>query len=134
MALAYLGLFLVVPVVAVFAKALEQGVATARYQRSHGAGALRLPVITAAIAVPLNTLFVGSLWAIAKFDFPGKHILMTVIDLPFQRLTSDFGQSSCCSLARKACSGRGARRKIILPFRGSYWPPYLSPSPSSRVS
>ena len=46
--------------------------------------ALRLTVITAAIAVPLNTLFgLAASWAITKFDFPSKNVLMTVIDLPF---------------------------------------------------
>ena len=86
MALVYLGLFLVVPVVAVFAKALEQGVATywAAISDPMALAAIRLTVITAAIAVPLNTLFgLAASWAIAKFDFPGKNVLMTVIDLPF---------------------------------------------------
>ena len=85
-ALVYLGLFLVVPVVAVFAKALEQGVATywAAISDPMTLAALRLTVITAAIAVPSNTVFgLAASWAIAKFDFPGKNILMTVIDLPF---------------------------------------------------
>jgi sulfate transport system permease protein len=85
-ALVYLGLFLIVPVVAVFAKALEQGVAAywAAISDPMALAALRLTVITAAIAVPLNTLFgLAASWALAKFDFPGKNVLMTVIDLPF---------------------------------------------------
>jgi sulfate/thiosulfate transport system permease protein len=85
-ALVYLGLFLVVPVIAVFAKALEQGVATywAAISDPIALAAIRLTVITAAIAVPLNTLFgLAASWAITKFDFPGKNVLMTVIDLPF---------------------------------------------------
>ena len=85
-ALVYLGLFLVVPVIAVFAKALEQGVAAYWVAISDpiALAAVRLTVITAAIAVPLNTLFgLAASWAIAKFDFPGKNVLMTVIDLPF---------------------------------------------------
>jgi sulfate transport system permease protein len=85
-ALVYLGLFLVVPVIAVFAKALEQGVATywAAISDPIALAAIRLTVITAAIAVPLNTLFgLAASWAIAKFDFPGKNVLMTLIDLPF---------------------------------------------------
>jgi sulfate/thiosulfate transport system permease protein len=82
----YLGLFLVVPVVAVFAKALEQGVAAywAAISDPMALAALRLTVITAAIAVPLNTLFgLAASWAIAKFGFAGKNVLVTVIDLPF---------------------------------------------------
>ena len=85
-ALVYLGLFLVVPVLAVFAKALEQGVAAywTAISDPMALAAIRLTVITAAIAVPLNTLFgLAASWAIAKFDFPGKNVLMTVIDLPF---------------------------------------------------
>src|SRR5262245_3914315 len=85
-ALLYLGLFLVVPVIAVFAKAFEGGVAT--YWAAIGDpvafAAIRLTIITAAIAVPLNTLFgLAASWAIAKFEFPGKHVLITLIDLPF---------------------------------------------------
>ena len=46
--------------------------------------AIRLTLIAAAIAVPLNTLFgIAAAWAIAKFDFPGKSLLVTLIDLPF---------------------------------------------------
>jgi sulfate/thiosulfate transport system permease protein len=85
-ALGYLGLFLVVPVIAVFAKALEKGFATywAAMSDPMALAAIRLTVITSAIAVPLNTLFgLAASWAIAKFDFPGKNVLMTVIDLPF---------------------------------------------------
>jgi sulfate/thiosulfate transport system permease protein len=85
-ALVYLGLFLVVPVVAVFAKALEKGVAIywAAISDPVALAAIRLTVITAAIAVPLNTLFgLAASWAVAKFDFPGKNVLMTVIDVPF---------------------------------------------------
>jgi sulfate/thiosulfate transport system permease protein len=85
-ALVYLGLFLVVPVIAVFAKALEKGLAVywAAISDPTAMAAIRLTVITSAIAVPLNTLFgLAASWAIAKFDFPGKNVLMTVIDLPF---------------------------------------------------
>jgi sulfate transport system permease protein len=85
-ALVYLGLFLVVPVIVVFAKALESGVATywAAITDPVALAAIRLTVVTAAIAVPLNTLFgLAASWAIAKFEFPGKNILITLIDLPF---------------------------------------------------
>ena len=85
-AVAFLGVFLVVPVVAVFAKALEKGLAAywAAVSDPAALAAVRLTVITAAIAVPLNTLFgLAASWAVAKFDFPGKNVLMTLIDLPF---------------------------------------------------
>jgi hypothetical protein len=73
-ALVYLGLFLVVPVIAVFAKALEGGVATywAAISDPVALATIRLTVTTAAIGVPLNTLFgLAASWAIAKFAFPG---------------------------------------------------------------
>ena len=84
--LLYLGLFLVVPVLAVFAKALEQGLAVywAAISDPVALAAIRLTLITAAIAVPLNTLFgLMASWAMAKFEFPGKNLLITLIDLPF---------------------------------------------------
>jgi len=85
-ALLFLGLFLVLPLVAVFAQALEKGwAAYAEALREPMAlSALRLTLLTAAIAVPLNLLFgLAAAWAIAKFDFPGKNALVTLIDLPF---------------------------------------------------
>ena len=85
-AVAFLGVFLVVPVVAVFAKALDKGLAAywAAVSDPAALAAVRLTVITAAIAVPLNTLFgLAASWAVAKFDFPGRNVLMTLIDLPF---------------------------------------------------
>src|SRR5262245_49386050 len=77
-AFAYLGLFLVVPVVAVFAKALEKGLEVywAAISDPMTLAAVHLTVIAAAIAVPLNTLFgLAASWAIAKFDFPGRNLL-----------------------------------------------------------
>jgi sulfate transport system permease protein len=85
-ALAFLALFLVVPLVAVFSQAFEKG--WAAYLDALGEpmalAALRLTLVTAAIAVPLNAVFgVAASWAIAKFDFAGKNALVTLIDLPF---------------------------------------------------
>ena len=85
-ALLFLGLFLVLPLVAVFAQALEKGwAAYAEALREPMAlSALKLTLLTAAIAVPLNLVFgLAAAWAIAKFDFPGKNALITLIDLPF---------------------------------------------------
>jgi sulfate/thiosulfate transport system permease protein len=86
MALFYVGLFLVIPLLAVFAKALEGGLAVywAAINEPIALAAIRLTVITAAIAVPLTAMFgLAASWAIAKFPFPGKHALITLIDLPF---------------------------------------------------
>jgi sulfate transport system permease protein len=85
-AMAFLGLFLFVPLAAVFTEALKKGwsVYLSSIADPDALAALRLTLIAAAIAVPLNTVFgVAAAWAIAKFDFRGKNLLTTLIDLPF---------------------------------------------------
>ncbi|TFW13220.1 sulfate ABC transporter permease subunit CysW [Massilia arenosa] len=85
-ALLFLTVFLFVPLAAVFAEALRKGWDTyAEAVREDDAiAAIKLTLITAGIAVPLNLLFgVAASWCIAKFDFRGKSILLTLIDLPF---------------------------------------------------
>jgi sulfate transport system permease protein len=85
-AVGFLALFLVVPLVAVFHQALEKGISAylAALREPMALSALRLTLLTAGVAVPLNLLFgVAAAWAIAKFDFPGKNALVTLIDLPF---------------------------------------------------
>ena len=85
-ALAFLGLFLFVPLAAVFSEALKKGweVYLAAITEPDALAAVKLTLIAAAIAVPLNTVFgVAAAWAIAKFDFRGKNLLTTLIDLPF---------------------------------------------------
>ncbi len=85
-ALAYLALFLVVPLVLVFAQALEKGIQVylAAITEKDALAAVRLTLLTAAIAVPLNIVFgIAASWAIAKFNFHGKNLLITLIDLPF---------------------------------------------------
>ncbi|HEX9390816.1 MAG TPA: sulfate ABC transporter permease subunit CysW [Usitatibacteraceae bacterium] len=85
-ALIYLALFLFVPLAAVFAEAFKKG-ATYYFdaiREPDAWSAIRLTLIAAAIAVPLNLVFgVAAAWAIAKFDFRGKSLLITLIDLPF---------------------------------------------------
>ncbi|MCA1247785.1 sulfate ABC transporter permease subunit CysW [Massilia sp. MS-15] len=85
-ALGFLALFLFVPLAAVFAEALKKGWDT--YLESirdpDALSAIRLTLIAAGISVPLNLVFgVAAAWAIAKFEFRGKSILLTLIDLPF---------------------------------------------------
>src|SRR5262249_8019337 len=86
LALVFLGLFLLVPLIQVFFKALESGIGyyfQAIWQPDTRS-AIRLTLITAGITVPLNLLFgLTASWSIAKFNFPGKHFLITLIDLPF---------------------------------------------------
>jgi sulfate transport system permease protein len=85
-ALLFLGLFLVVPLVAVFAQAFAKGVGYYFHSlaRPDTLASIKLTFIAAGISVPLNCIFgVAAAWAIAKFDFTGKNILTTLIDLPF---------------------------------------------------
>ncbi|HEY6774110.1 MAG TPA: sulfate ABC transporter permease subunit CysW [Oxalicibacterium sp.] len=85
-ALGFLTLFLFVPLVAVFAEALKKGwhAYLAAIVEEDALAAIRLTLLTAAIAVPLNLVFgIAASWCIAKFDFRGKSILLTLIDLPF---------------------------------------------------
>jgi sulfate transport system permease protein len=85
-ALAFLGLFLIVPLTALFTQAFEKGAAAyfAAIREPDALSAVRLTLLTAAISVPLNLVFgISAAWAIAKFQFPGKSLLITLIDLPF---------------------------------------------------
>jgi sulfate transport system permease protein len=85
-ALLFMTLFLFVPLVAVFASALKDGWATYKdaILEDDAMAAIKLTLIAAGISVPLNLVFgVAASWAIAKFDFRGKSILLTLIDLPF---------------------------------------------------
>jgi sulfate/thiosulfate transport system permease protein len=82
----FLTLFLLAPLAIVFSQALTQGLGGyfAAFANSDARAAISLTLIVAAIAVPLNTAFgVIAAWAIAKFEFVGKNLLITLIDLPF---------------------------------------------------
>ncbi|TAM01491.1 MAG: sulfate ABC transporter permease subunit CysW [Paraburkholderia sp.] len=85
-ALVFLALFLLVPLIAVFSQALSKGVGFyfASLADPDAVSAIELTLITAAIAVPLNLAFgLVASWTIAKFEFRGKALLTTLIDLPF---------------------------------------------------
>lgn len=85
-ALVFLGLFLLMPLLVVFAEALSQGWAAYAHSLSNSAtwASVRLTLLVAAIVVPINTVFgVLAAWAIAKFKFVGKSLLITLIDLPY---------------------------------------------------
>jgi sulfate transport system permease protein len=84
--LMFLSLFLLLPLAAVFMAAFSRGVAAyaAAIREPDAMAALWLTLLTAAIAVPCNLVFgVCAAWTIAKFDFPGKSLLTSLIDLPF---------------------------------------------------
>jgi sulfate transport system permease protein len=85
-AVAFLSLFLVLPLLTVFAQALAKGFAAYRASLTtpDALSAIQLTLLAAAIAVPLNLVFgIAAAWAIAKFSFPGRNLLITLIDLPF---------------------------------------------------
>ena len=84
--LLFLGLFLFVPLAAVFTEAFRRGLGAylKSFRDPDALAAIRLTLTVAVIAVPLNLVFgVAAAWAIAKFSFPGKSLLTTLIDLPF---------------------------------------------------
>ena len=84
--LLFLSLFLFMPLAAVFSEALRKGFDTyiTALADADALSAMKLTFIAALIAVPLNLVFgIAAAWAIAKFEFRGKSILITLIDLPF---------------------------------------------------
>jgi sulfate/thiosulfate transport system permease protein len=85
-AVLFLGIFVLVPLLTVFCEAFKKGLGVYfdSFNDSAAISAIQLTLLVAAIAVPLNLVFgVAAAWAIAKFDFPGKSLLITLIDLPF---------------------------------------------------
>jgi len=85
-AVLFMAFFLVLPLVAVFAEALAKGFGTylAALADPDALSAIKLTLLVAAISVPLNVAFgVCAAWAVSKFDFRGKSVLLTLIDLPF---------------------------------------------------
>ena len=86
LALCFMFLFLVLPLAAVFTEALRKGLGAylEALKEPDAWSAIRLTLITAAVAVPLNLVFgVAAAWAIAKYEFWGKSLLTTLVDLPF---------------------------------------------------
>jgi sulfate transport system permease protein len=85
-ALLFLAIFLVMPLAIVFIEALRKGFGTyfENFAEPDALAAIRLTLLVAAIAVPLNAIIgLSAAWAISKFEFRGKQILITLIDLPF---------------------------------------------------
>ena len=85
-ALVFLGCFLILPLASVFAEALRRGLAAylAAFKDADALASIRLTLLTAAISVPANVIFgVSAAWLISKFNFRGKSVLTTLIDLPF---------------------------------------------------
>jgi len=85
-ALVFCAVFLLIPLINVFAQALAKGLMYYRSALTHpdSVSAMRLTLLVAGIAVPLNVIFgLAAAWCIAKFEFRGKPMLITLIDLPF---------------------------------------------------
>jgi len=85
-ALLFCGVFLLLPLINVFAQAFAKGLPHywASLKHPDSLAAIRLTLLVAAISVPLNVVFgLAAAWAIAKFEFKGKSLLITLIDLPF---------------------------------------------------
>ncbi len=85
-ALVFLGLFLVLPLVVIFTEALRDGIGAylASFSDPDALAAIKLTLLAAGISVPLNIAFgLCAAWAITKFKFPGRSFLVTLIDLPF---------------------------------------------------
>ncbi len=97
-------------------------------------------LLVAAIAVPLNLVFgVAAAWAIAKFEFRGKSLLITLIDLPFSVSPVISGLVYVLLFGAQGCSralarGAGVSRSSSRVPGHRCWPPSSSPSPSSRAS
>ncbi len=84
--LLFMGLFLLVPLFSIFYEAFRQGMVVywAAITEPDALSAIKLTLLAAAIALPLNAIFgIAAAWAITKFDFRGKSMLLTLIDLPF---------------------------------------------------
>lgn len=85
-AILYLSLLLFIPLIAIFIKAFEQGAAVyiAAITESDALSAIRLTLLTTVIVVPLNTIFgIAAAWAVTKFRFKGKQVLLSLLELPF---------------------------------------------------
>jgi sulfate/thiosulfate transport system permease protein len=86
LALGFIAVLLLLPLALVFKEAFAKGLSAfwTAIAEPDSMAAMRLSLTAAAIAVPLNTLFgIAAAWSVAKFDFPGKTFLVTLIDLPF---------------------------------------------------
>ena len=86
LALGLLGLFIVLPLAAVFVQALSKGVAVylAAIREPDTLSAIKLSLLAAGIAVPLNLVFgVAAAWTVTKFQFRGRTVLTSLIDIPF---------------------------------------------------
>ena len=136
LALVFMALMLILPVVVVFTEALRKGVSTyfAAFSDPDALAAIRLTLMVAAISVPLNTIFgIAASWAIAKFEFSGKSLLITLIDLPFSISPVVSGLIYVLLFGAQGVFGPwlgAAESRSSLRFRESCWRRSSSRSPS----
>ncbi len=138
--LLFFAVFLLLPLVVVFAEALRKGWAAyvAALVEPDTLSSIYLTLIAAAIAVPLNLVFgVAAAWAIAKYEFRGKALLTTLIDLPFSVSPVIAGLIYVLVFGAQgwfggALAGTGSRSSLRC--RASCWRRFLSPFPSWRVN
>ena len=153
-ALAFLSLFLFMPLISVFLQAFAKGLGFyfTTITDPMAWSAIKLTCIASGIAVPLNCVFgVCAAWTIAKFDFRGKNILLTLIDLPFSVSPVISGLIYVLVFGAQGWLGLYLRAdhpwlpwlanwlndhdiKIIFAVPGSCWPRSLSPFPLWRGS
>ena len=141
LSLGFFALFLLLPLIAVFVEALRKGWSAylAALVEPDALSAIRLTLLTAAIAVPLNLVFgIAAAWAITKFDFRGKQLLITLIDLPFSVSPVIAGLIYRAGVRRAGLVRPLARARTTSrsssPCPASCWPPSSSPSRSSPAS
>lgn len=115
-ALAFLALFLVLPLITIFMTAFQKGWETylAAITNPDALAAIKLTLIVVLITVPLNAVFgVVAAWLITKFDFKGKNLLITLIDLPFAVSPVIAGLVLFYYLVHKGYSENGCLIKIL---------------------
>ena len=128
LSLGFLVLFLLVPLAGVFVEAFRKGIVAyfASFRDPAALAAIKLTLLVAAIAVPINCVFgLAASWAIAKFNFAGKNVLITLIDLPFAVSPVISGLIYVLLVRSPRLAGTLAGRRTISrsssPCRGSSW-------------
>lgn len=132
LALVFVGLFLILPLAAVFTEALRKGFEAffEALKEPDAWSAIKLTLLITAIAVPLNLVFgVCAAWAIAKFEFRGKAFLTTLVDLPFSVSPVVAGLIYVLVFGAQGWFGpwlQAKTSKLFLLYLAWCWPPCLS--------
>jgi sulfate transport system permease protein len=136
---AFILVFLLFPVCVVIYEALRGGLALyfSALTATHSLTAIRLTLLVAVAVVPMNTIFgVCAAWAVTHFRFPGKALLISLIEIPLWVSPVIGGLVFALIFGRQGWLGPWLDShgiQIILPIPGSCWPPLSSPFPLSRA-